>query len=259
MIEKTAYSTQQFQFWGALSEELDRWSQIGQIATFWWRDDDATEPSDSLDRLLTLAAGTPIALAVIPMATGPALANRLADATNVTIMQHGYSHTNHAPKNERKAEFGSHRSNNVMMDEIVQGATYLSDTFHTNLTRIFVPPWNRITNNLAALLPEACISALSSIGPCLPIPLMSQLNVHVDIINWRLNRKFRGSETIDCMVDHLSRRRLGLINLTEATGLLTHHLDHDDSCWQFVAELLSLTAAHPAARWVSATKELGGQ
>ena len=100
MIETNTDSTQPSQFWGALSEELDQWSQLGQIATFWWRDDDATQPSDRLDRLLDIAAGTPIALAVIPMAAAPALANRLAGATNITIMQHGFAHTNHAPKSD---------------------------------------------------------------------------------------------------------------------------------------------------------------
>ena len=259
MIETNTDSTQPSQFWGALSEELDQWSQLGQIATFWWRDDDATQPSDRLDRLLDIAAGTPIALAVIPMAAAPALANRLAGATNITIMQHGFAHTNHAPKSDRKAEFGNHRPNDVMVDEIAQGAAHLSGTFHNNLARTFVPPWNRIADNIVTLLPKTGISALSSIGPCLPNPPVPQLNVHVDIIDWRGHRGFRGSETIDCMVDHLSRRRLGLNDMNEATGLLTHHLDHDDACWQFIADLLSLTAAHPSVRWTSAAEELASQ
>lgn len=259
MIETKTGRAQPAQFWRALSEELDRWSQLGQTATFWWRDDDATQPTDQLDRLLDLAAGTPIAIAVIPMAAGPALANRLAGPTNITIMQHGFAHTNHAPKSDRKSEFGNHRSNDVMVDEIAQGAAHLSDTFHTKLAGVFVPPWNRIADSLVRFLPRAGISTLSGFGACLPNSPVPQLNVHVDIIDWRGHRGFRGSETIDCMVDHLSRRRLGLIDMTEATGLLTHHLDHDDACWQFVADLLSLTTAHPAAHWTSAAEELASQ
>ncbi len=259
MIETNTDSTQPSQFWGALSEELDRWAERGQIATFWWRDDDATQPSARLDQLLNLAAGTPIALAIIPMSAEPALASRIAGAATVTIMQHGFTHANHAPNNDRKTEFGNHRSNDVMVDEIARGAAHLGDIFQSNLPGIFVPPWNRIADTVVAQLPTAGISALSSIGPCLPNPPVSQLNVHVDIIDWRGHRGFRGSETIDCMVDHLSRRRLGLIDTTEATGLLTHHLDHDDACWQFIVDLLALTAAHPAAHWTSATEELEGQ
>jgi hypothetical protein len=247
------------QYWVALSEELDRWSSLERKATFWWRDDDAAQPCAALDRLLDLATRTPLALAVIPVATGPALAKRLAIESSVTVMQHGFAHTNHAPTGDRKAEFGQHRSNEAMVEEIAQGAALLRDTFRSNLADTFVPPWNRIADGLAAHLSEAGIATLSSIGPRLPNLPLSQLNVHVDIIDWRGHRGFRGSDTIDCMVEHLSQRRLGLIDATEVTGLLTHHLDHDDACWAFVADLLSLTAAHPAALWTSTAEALASQ
>ena len=53
-------------FWDAFAAELDQWARADLNATFWWRDDDATAPSASLERLLELSAHNrvPFALAV---------------------------------------------------------------------------------------------------------------------------------------------------------------------------------------------------
>lgn len=245
--------------WAALSGELDRWSEPGQPATFWWRDDDVTQTSKALDRLLELADSTPLALAAIPMSASPTLAKRLADVPTIMVMQHGYAHANHAPSGEKKAEFGKHRPVSEMVIEIARGAERLHEIFQNKATTTLVPPWNRIADEFVALLPDAGITALSSIGSHHSDCLLPQVNVHVDIIDWRGHRGFVGSSAIDRIIDNLSLRRSGEINPTEATGLLTHHLDHDEYCWNFVADLMALTEAHPAARWMSATEVLAGR
>jgi hypothetical protein len=245
--------------WAALAEELDLWLDPECQATFWWRDDDVTQPSKALDRLLELADGIPVALAAIPMAAGPKLAKRLASTPDVTVMQHGYAHANHAPSGEKKAEYGKHRPISEMIDEIARGAERLRDVFYEKATATLVPPWNRITDDLVALLPDAGISALSSIGPRIPDRPPLRVNAHVDIIDWRGQRDFLGSAAIERVIDHLSRRRSGEIETAEATGLLTHHLDHDEACWRFVADFLALTEAHPAARWMSAAEALASR
>jgi hypothetical protein len=52
--------------WCDLVDELDRWEEAGRVAQLWWRDDDAVAPTPALDRLLDVAAGIPLSLAVIP-------------------------------------------------------------------------------------------------------------------------------------------------------------------------------------------------
>ena len=52
--------------WSDLIDELDAWNAAGLTATFWWRDDDAVEPNEKLDRLLEVTATVPIALSVWP-------------------------------------------------------------------------------------------------------------------------------------------------------------------------------------------------
>lgn len=243
--------------WAALSTELDQWSDLEQRATFWWRDDDATQPSQSLDRLLKLADGIPLALAVIPATAKPALADKLQGASGITILQHGYIHADHATSGERKAEYGQHRPLTLMVEEIAQGATLLRDIFYEDATSILVPPWNRIADDLIPQLPEAGISALSSIGPRSSKIVIVQVNVHIDIIDWRGSQGFRGSPVLESIIDHLSRRRSGGLDVTEATGVLTHHINHDDGCWNFMTDLLAMTKYHPAACWISTDEALG--
>ena len=52
--------------WPDLMAEFDRWEEEGKIATLWWRDDDAVAPTARLSRLLSIASGVPVSLAVIP-------------------------------------------------------------------------------------------------------------------------------------------------------------------------------------------------
>ncbi|MCB2103046.1 MAG: polysaccharide deacetylase, partial [Rhodobacterales bacterium] len=85
--------------WTDLDRELDAWGDAGQVATFWWRDDDAVVPTPPLFRLLETRAQArvPIALAVIPRDTGEPLAQRLNGDDQVAVLLHGFSHRNHAP------------------------------------------------------------------------------------------------------------------------------------------------------------------
>src|SRR5882762_5252455 len=94
--------------WAELERELDAWGGNGQVATLWWRDDDAVRMTPALSRLLTAAAGTPLALAVIPGRLvehhAPELMQHLATHRNLRVLQHGWMHVNHAPPEAKKAE-----------------------------------------------------------------------------------------------------------------------------------------------------------
>lgn len=51
----------------------------------------------------------PLTLAVIPGLTGEALAARLVEETAITVVVHGWSHTNHAGPEAKKQELGGER------------------------------------------------------------------------------------------------------------------------------------------------------
>jgi hypothetical protein len=80
-----------------------------------------------------------------------------------------------------------------------------------------------------------------------------QTNCHVDLIDWRRDRGFRGElGSIGQLCAHLEARRSGRADAGEASGILSHHLAHDDGCWGFLAGLFELCNRHPAVRWLEA-------
>ena len=83
--------------WQDLDRELEAWLAAGRTATLWWRDDDATQPTPALARLLALAArfGQPLHLAVIPAQLDAGVAGALAGRSEVRVLQHGYAHIDH--------------------------------------------------------------------------------------------------------------------------------------------------------------------
>lgn len=249
--------------WTRLDHELDAWRASGRRATLWCRDDDACRDGAALRRLLGIARAqdVPIALAAIPAALEPSLADAVAEFAVVTVVQHGYAHRNHAPPGARNCELSAHRSVAESMAELVKGRVCLARDFGTRFVAVLVPPWNRIDAEVVARLPDAGFIGLSTFGPrasTYPASGISQFNTHVDLIAWRQGRTFIGVDaSIDRLVGHLQARREGNADPTEPTGILTHHLDLGDAAWHFLAELFARTRAHGAAAWLDVNKVFG--
>ena len=238
--------------WDTLRQELDAWAGSGTPATLWWRDDDAREPGPRLDRLLGLAAGTPLALAVIPVGAGQALADRLAREPGVTVMQHGFDHRNHAPAAEKHMELGPHRPPGQVLHQLATGHRRLKALFRHRFSGILAPPWNRIGDTVAARLSSTGARGLSGFGRHRAGLAIPQVNAHVDIVDWRGTRGFVGEErALAALVKHLKERRIGGANAAMPSGLLTHHRDNDAAAWRFLEKLVGATGRHEGARWIS--------
>lgn len=241
-----------------LYAELDQWNFDGVPATFWWRDDDAQSPSTELEQLVNLAKKytIPLALAVIPEGMTQELATYVKPIREVTILQHGFAHTNHAPPTEKKAELGDHRKLTIIHDELVRGFSVLHQNFAKQFIPVLVPPWNRITPRLLEELTKSGFAGLSTFEARDQLevtPGIIAVNTHADIINWKQNKKFIGAQQVaDAIVSHLRNRRLGEVDSAEPTGLLTHHLVHDAECWDFLAQLFAALDEHPAVKWHTA-------
>lgn len=246
--------------WDRLSAELDAWSAAGMTAEFWWRDDDAIDASPALDRLLALRRDLdiPLALAVIPANARPLLAASLRDHTGIDIFQHGYAHVNHRPDSEKKAELQADRELWEIARELAEGRGSMIRLFGDEGWKgVMVPPWNRIDPEVARLLPGLGYHGLTTFRPrteAEPFPGLAVVNTHIDIIDWIDTRAYAGDDTvIDAVVNHLAAKRAGDADPAEATGMLTHHLAHDDGCWAFIEKFGQATTAHPAATWRSAS------
>jgi peptidoglycan/xylan/chitin deacetylase (PgdA/CDA1 family) len=244
--------------WRPLRAELARWIHANRSARFWLRDDDAVMPTDALERLLTLGGehAVPLTLAVIPMHAGEALAERLAADERVTVAAHGWSHQNHATKDEKKQELGPHRPREVVLGQLRDGYRLLKPSFAKRFVPVLVPPWNRIDPLLLPELPGLGFEALSVFGPVKAkhAAFLPVINTHVDLMDWHDTRGCRDhGELVAAIVRELHQRFDGS---NEPVGILTHHLVHDESAWDFLKTLFAVVAEAPGARWVSIRESL---
>jgi hypothetical protein len=247
--------------WPDLMAEFDRWEEAGKVATLWWRDDDAVAPTARLGRLLSIASGVPVSLAVIPADAEPELAQWLADylrstpKASVAVLQHGWRHVNHSAA-RKKSEFPAERSTSDMASELAAGRARLTDLFGTRAQPVLVPPWNRLDDSLLGLLTRCGLTGISrararsASSRALGI---IEANIHVDLVAWNENRGFVGEDAaLGGLVEHLRARRLRGVCADVPTGILTHHLVQDEATDAFLDRLIMVSVAHPAVVWLDA-------
>jgi hypothetical protein len=251
--------------------ELDLWATRGLKASFWLRDDDAVEVSDSLVLLRETAAryALRIGLAVIPGQAVPELTGFLeANARHFYPMCHGWQHINYNT-GHRPAEFGAERPH----QNLVRDAELALDSFSTafpDVKPIFVPPFNRITPGLiralpgvgffgVSLMPAGFEQKLARLGSKLNVSLPMQIpdlrssnriDVHIDLVNWQTRSAQSYRLLAERMVRELRYRRLGYLRTDSPIGLLTHHLAHDLSIWRACDDILGFLGAHSAVQFL---------
>jgi hypothetical protein len=233
--------------WNDLDRALDAYASASKTAEFWWRDDDATHRVPAFDRLIALSRSTGVRplIAVIPARA----AGELDPDGEFALCQHGWNHDNHAPLGESKAELGAHRPLAVVQGELARGWLRLSGLF-AHALRVLVPPHNRILAAGTGELAAAGYRGLSTFGPRkVSRAGLVQVNAHCDIMDWH-TRGFAGDGlALGFVVAHLRAKLDGAADSAEPTGLLTHHLAHDEAAWIFTEALLRRTQAHRAASW----------
>lgn len=243
--------------WDALTAELDLWMVAGRKAHFWWRDDDAVEATPALDRLIELQArsGIPLALAIIPARAQDSLGRRLSGQSGIAALQHGLAHQNHATAAEKKSEFPAARPLSERLADLRRGQALMRAQFSDRLLPLFVPPWNRLGVDLLPEMTSAGLAAISGFAPrktYWAAPGLAWLNTHIDPIDWHgADNPAAAAHSLATAGAHLRAMRLGEMP-EQPLGLLTHHLRHDDTIWDFTAVFLATTAAHPAVRWLDA-------
>lgn len=238
----------------ALKAELDRWGEAEREARLWLRDDDAVEPTPALDRLLGLIRDhdVPCLLAVIPTLATEALAERVAGEPLLRAAMHGISHANHAPAGRKSEETPAERGLDRIRDELSIARTRLLSLFGEAAGRWYVPPWNRIGREAAALLPMIGFRAISAFGsqPLAASPALAELNTHVDLMDWKGGRIGRAFPAV--AADLARELALARTEGFRPVGLLAHHLAHDAEAWRTLDAVLRLVERHRGARWHAA-------
>jgi hypothetical protein len=231
-----------------LDLELQHWRRAGRPARLWWRDDDARGPTPALDRLLGLSLwhSVPLTLAVIPDEEPARLAWSLAACPLATVAQHGVDHTNRRD-GQAAGEFPYEWRRLRVATQLRAGWTRLQAL--PGAQPVFVPPWNDIHPELPGALEDCGYlgwSAWADAGDRGPLP---RIDAHLDLLRWKSGVRFRGEgRFLEAFRAALrARRRAG--RWDAPIGLLTHHLDHDEAAWVFLADFLGWTSERPEIAW----------
>ena len=244
--------------WLWLQAELDNWSTESKTAGFWWRDDDAGGKTNQLEKLLKLSSdqAVPLSLAVIPSQLETGLGRYLEQESQLSVLQHGFSHASHARIGQKKLELGGDRDPLQLASDLKQGSEILKQEFGNRFNRVLVPPWNRIDEEVLKMLPAFGFKGISTMRVrkiAYPCPQLLQVNAHLDPIHWRHRGGFIGVyPAIAILVQHLIARRTGYRDIDEPTGILTHHLVQNDAVWRFCEDLMAFLSKHPAVNWMDA-------
>lgn len=242
--------------WRALDENLARAADDGGGPTrFWLRDDDAMAPTPALDRLAALCRTVemPVLLAAIPAGADEGLAAWLDLHPGFHPCQHGWAHANHARAGERACELGGERPDDAVLDDLARGRDRLRALLGQRPTPVLVPPWNRIRPSLVPHLRGLGYAALSTFGRS-DDPFA--LNCDLDIIDWRDGRRGRSAADLCGKLCALvaQARQDG-----RPIGLLTHHLAHDGTAWDFLRALFDRLGGRTDVAFVSALDGRAGK
>jgi hypothetical protein len=206
---------------------------------FWWRDDDARRPGPALNRLLHLSRRfeAPLTLAAVPDGDMAALVEACAAIrTSTWRSMASATRTARRPASPRARSMTC----DTLDDISAEVETAIAAFARAGLTPdLFVPPWN----NAHATL-DACPGAARPDGVTLrrdrapgarTAPGRSSGHHALEA----RSRAFAGACGSCCgrgaCWSSAAFAGYGMSRL----GLLTHHLDHDEASWRFLAAFLS--------------------
>ncbi len=253
--------------WRSTKLELSRWAAKGRAAQFWIRDDDACDVTPQLERLAGFARrhGIGVGLAVVPAKMTDALIGYLREPESPFLpLCHGWNHSNHGTAAE-PGEFGPDRPYAMLQADAVRARDTYAVSFGA-APPIFVPPFGRISDELAAALGDLGFAAISNghtlfearlvrvhgwtgLLPANPLGRSRQrrLDAHIDPIDWRA-KTARSRDIIEQrLLGELRARRKRYIAQARPIGILMHHLVHDEAVWSVCDELVSLLRSEPGA------------
>jgi hypothetical protein len=213
-----------------------------------FRNDDVDEDESSLRRLLWLflERKMPVNLGVIPGRLTAACVEFLAGSVGaapelIELNQHGWLHQNHE-REGRKCEFGPSRSYARQLADIARGHERMTEAFGPKWFPVFIPPWNRCTEETRRAMDHLGFRALSAKqGRSIVTGYrFEEISITLDIHRWSGGAQMKSPEEIIAeLIDQLSRR--------QTIGIVLHHKVMDDHAFYFLGSLLDALAARPSA------------
>ena len=212
---------------------------------FFFRDDDVDEDEATLRRLLSLflERNTPINLGVIPGRLTAACADLLAESAGASpatleLNQHGWLHLNHE-REGRKCEFGPSRTYAEQLADVAQGRERMTEAFGPNWFPVFIPPWNRCTEDTYRALDHLGFRALSAKrgGSVVTGYRFEDISITLDLYRWNDGARLKSpEESVDSLIAQLS--------LPQTIGVALHHKVMDERAFSFLDSLLDTLASY---------------
>ncbi len=237
----------------ALADELREWDISGARPRLFLRDDDAICDTPALRQLFGFCEknSAPLLLASIPQPAQKSLGEAVQSFGLATGAVHGFAHLSHSPAGEKPCELGRHRPVAIVINELLQGREKLEGLFGGKVSGLLVPPWNRIHDEVAVHVQEAGFTGISAHGWVTQPPPhgLAIANAHIDIVHWSGGRTGRDWAWVagELAKAFGEARRRGF----RATGILTHHLAHDDKAWEVLAKIGSFASTN-GLPWIAA-------
>jgi predicted deacetylase len=221
-------------------------SQTSPIRIF-FRDDDVDEDEAPLRRLLRLflERNTPVNLGVIPGRLTAECVELLAEAgaaapALIELNQHGWRHQNHE-REGRKCEFGASRNYAEQLADIEQGQARMTEAFGRNWFPVFIPPWNRCTEETLRAIDHLGFRALSAKQGSSVVTgyRFEEISITLDIYRWKGGARMKSPEEV-------TRELIAQLSRQQRIGVVLHHKVMDNQAFSFLCSLLDTLAAHPA-------------
>ena len=251
--------------WAELEQELTHWRRAERTPRIWIRDDDARDAISNLTSLWKVCHenDVPLCVAAIPARCDEGLALWAADKSNITVVPHGFDHSNRVPQDLvpelGKSEFPEGYPEALALKQLRAGQLILKKLFNTKYAPVFVPPWGRcfegITKNLFSMgfrgvsvmgrrgTPSHQSLGIANVHVCLPVCAGDSWGVDEHDLILRLVQALRDIRT--CPDDP-----------QEALGINTHHRGMVDRDFVLLGQLIAFTKSH-GAKWIDVGEAAG--
>jgi predicted deacetylase len=194
---------------------------------FFLRCDDVTRPDAPFRRVVALfeKAELPLSCAVIPALAAKSLArflrSRTAAGARLEVLQHGFTHAEHAGNRYLKQEFGPARAYRDQRADIAAGKKLLAGLFGKLSRPVFVPPFHMYNTDTLKALAALRFRALSASRRPEALPRgLAFLGTRVTVNEYDLRLKPRPLD-----LKALKARTLAAVREKGAAGVYFHHAD----------------------------------
>jgi len=158
----------------------------------------------------------------------------------IELNQHGWLHQNHE-REGRKCEFGASRAYAEQLADIMQGQARMNEAFGPNWVPVFIPPWNRCTEETRRAIDHLGFRALSAKQGISVVTgyRFEEISITLDLYRWNGGARLKApEEVVSELIAQLSRQ--------QTIGVVLHHKVMDEQAFFLLVSLLDTLAAHPA-------------